>query len=202
MFCYLAIKEKMPFLLGKFSVTMTFWASPIQKSRCSCAVSGRKDSVPRHFLAWEEYGSHQEAWRSECKACTCFGWTPCYIAEAPCPVPEVVLVHFLADLSRRRPLGALELRLSAARCPIFQVQQSSKQGGSPAQRWLHNDMQAPCLPAQCVARPPQVQGVARQSRKNCTYPPISTENKATSELISIYYPQGKKESYPADATHE
>lgn len=60
-FCYLTKNKKMPFFLGKFSVIITFWARPIQKTRCSCAVSGGKDSVPGHFLAQEEYGSRQKA---------------------------------------------------------------------------------------------------------------------------------------------
>lgn len=137
-FCYLAKNKKMPFFLGKFSVIITFWARPIQKTRCSCAVSGGKDSVPGHFLAQEEYGSRQKACRSEGKACTSFGWTPCCIAVALCQVVGAVPVCLLADLSTRRLFDALESRLSAARCPFcFQVQQRSKWGGSLAQRWPH-----------------------------------------------------------------
>lgn len=151
MFCCVTINKKMPILLGKFSVIIAFWARPVRKTRCSCAITGGKDSVPGHFPPREEYGSCQKACCSEGKACTSFGRTLCYIAVALCQAAGAVLVCFLAGLSSRRLLDALESRLSAARCPLcFQVQQRSQWGGSLARRWLHTWCAS--LPAASVCR--------------------------------------------------
>lgn len=118
--------KRMLFLLGEFSVTITF--EPDQFGRQGAAVQSKEERTLFPGASWPRSSM------TPIKKLTALRVKlVCLLAEhlsTPqwfCQAAGAVLGCFLAGLSGRRSLDALALRFSTARCPFcFQVQQGSK----------------------------------------------------------------------------